>query len=303
MARDACADDLGGRALRLRVAAGRRGRSREPLRSGDRAARAGRHRRHAARRLRARSQQHRAARRASPGPWTPTRRTDRSAAATASTTTRVQLATSEGLFFNPPYFNLSVFFPGAGPPPSRSPIRSRRLPAVHSAVGDRVPARPADAVDGALERRTCSARSAQSRAIEVAYVGSRGHDLISARDVQPGAPRAPIRSTCGRTRSSPTSRSSSRARRRATTRCRCAISSGRPHGMSVLVGLHARQVDRRRVGLLHERGRSELPAEQPRPRRRARPLVVRHPAPVHGGAIAARCRSGRGSRCWPIRGG
>ena len=27
------------------------------------------------------------------------------------------LATSEGLYFNPPYFNLSVYFPGAGLPP------------------------------------------------------------------------------------------------------------------------------------------------------------------------------------------
>ena len=35
------------------------------------------------------------------------------------------LATSEGLYFNPPYFNLSVFFPGAGVPP-RCRIPSRR---------------------------------------------------------------------------------------------------------------------------------------------------------------------------------
>ena len=41
------------------------------------------------------------------------------------------------------------------------------------------------------------------------------------------------------------------------TACRC------------IMRVHARQVDRRCVGLLHQRGRSELSAEQPRPRRRS----------------------------------
>ena len=103
------------------------------------------------------------------------------------------LATSEGLYFNPPYFNLSVYFPA--PRPAAADAR-RSVPGVvprlHPAVGDRVPARSADAVDGALERQRAAAVSATARAIEVAYVGSRGHDLISARDVnqaagQPGA--------------------------------------------------------------------------------------------------------------------
>ena len=43
--------------------------------------------------------------------------------------------------------------------------------------------------------------------------------------------------------------------------------------------LHLRQVDRRRVGILHEHGRPQLPAEQSRPRRRAGPIELRRAAP------------------------
>ena len=67
------------------------------------------------------------------------------------------------------------------------------VPGVHSAVGDGLPARSADAVDGALERQraaTATARRARSRS---PTSRSRGHDLISARDLnqaagQPGQP-------------------------------------------------------------------------------------------------------------------
>ena len=67
------------------VAAGGRRRPREPLRRRDRPARAGGHRRHAARRLRERSQQHRAARRVRVDVDAAARPS--CAAATASTTT------------------------------------------------------------------------------------------------------------------------------------------------------------------------------------------------------------------------
>ena len=100
------------------------------------------------------------------------------------------------------------------------------------------------------------------------------------------------------------------------------VSAARRTRPVAAAGLHARQVHRRCVGVLHERGRSELPAEQPRPRRRARPFQLRRPAPVLGGVClrpavrdgqragcatskcrgSSRCRAaGRSpSRCCPI---
>ena len=57
------------------------------------------------------------------------------------------------------------------------------------------------------------------RAVEVAYVGSRGHDLIAARDINQPL-RVRFHPTCGRTRALTTSRSSSREARRITTRSR-----------------------------------------------------------------------------------
>ena len=99
------------------------------------------------------------------------------------------LATSEGLYFNPPYFNLSVYFPGTGPAAAHArTIRSRRNFPVF------IP-QSATAYQRICRRRgwstgtsTCSTSLSRSRAIEVGYVGSRGHDLISARDLnQPAA--------------------------------------------------------------------------------------------------------------------
>ena len=92
------------------------------------------------------------------------------------------LATSEGLFFNPPYFNLSVFFPV-----SRLPLLTIANPF------------PSDFAFPIPQSATAYQRDLQTpwmeqwninlqrqlggtRAVEIAYVGSRGHDLISARD-------------------------------------------------------------------------------------------------------------------------
>ena len=63
------------------------------------------------------------------------------------------LATSEGLYFNPPYFNLSVYFPAPGLPPLTLHDPFPPNFPFHSAVGDRVSARSADAVARALERQ------------------------------------------------------------------------------------------------------------------------------------------------------
>jgi hypothetical protein len=98
------------------------------------------------------------------------------------------LATSEGLFFNPPYFNLSVFIPGPGLPPLT--------------LADPFPAdfplfvpQSATAYQRDLETPwmqhwnvNVQRQIGAARAIEVAYVGSRGHDLISARDANQAPP-------------------------------------------------------------------------------------------------------------------
>ena len=172
------------------------------------------------------------------------------------------------------------------------------VPGLHSAVGDRVPARPADAVDGALERQRAAPDRAAPRDRDRLRRLARPRPDLRARH-EPGA-RSPTRLL----RPNPLFADITLIESRGTSRYNAlqVRYQQRPaHGMSVLLALHARQVDRRRVGIFHERGRSELSAEQPRPRRRARPVVIRRPAPVLGRRPSCPCRSGRGSRCWPIR--
>jgi hypothetical protein len=103
------------------------------------------------------------------------------------------LATSEGLFFNPPYFNLGVYFPGQGLPalslfnpfPASFPVF----------IPQSATAYQRDLQTPWMEHWNTNVQYQISgnRAVEVAYVGSRGHDLISARDLnQPAAsPRMP----------------------------------------------------------------------------------------------------------------
>ena len=100
------------------------------------------------------------------------------------------LATAEGLYFNPPYFNLGVFFPAEGLPPLT--------------LGDPFPASfpvfippSATAFQRDLEtpwlehwNLNVQHQIGNTRSLEIAYVGSRGHDLISARDVNQ-APASP----------------------------------------------------------------------------------------------------------------
>ena len=66
----------------------------------------------------------------------------------------------------------------------------------------------------------------------------------------------------------------------ATTRCSSSSSSAPTPRAVDAPRLHARQVDRRCVGVLHEHGRSELSAEQPRPGRRVGPIELRRAAPL-----------------------
>jgi Carboxypeptidase regulatory-like domain/TonB dependent receptor-like, beta-barrel len=97
------------------------------------------------------------------------------------------LATSEGLYFNPPYFNLGVYFPDprlplltlADPFPSSFPVF---IPPSATAYQRDLQTPWMEHWNVNVQRQL-----GVSRAIEVAYVGSRGHDLISARDLNQAA--------------------------------------------------------------------------------------------------------------------
>jgi hypothetical protein len=100
------------------------------------------------------------------------------------------LATSEGLFFNPPYFNLNVYFPAAGLPPL---TLFDPFPASFPiAIPQSATAYQRDLQTPWMEHWNINVqrRLGRVRAIEVAYAGSRGHDLISARDLNQPQPSA-----------------------------------------------------------------------------------------------------------------
>ena len=98
------------------------------------------------------------------------------------------LATAEGLYFNPPYFNLGVYFPAPGLPPLtlQNPFPAN-FPVF---IPQSATAYQRDLQTPWMEHWNVGVQYLMSRgrAFEVAYVASRGHDLISARDMnQPAA--------------------------------------------------------------------------------------------------------------------
>ena len=103
------------------------------------------------------------------------------------------LATSEGLFFNPPFFNLNVYFPFQGLPPIRL---SDPFPAFFPIpVPQSATAYQRDLQTPWMEHWNLNLQRqlGRSRIVEIAYVASRGHDLISARDGnQPPANPSPF---------------------------------------------------------------------------------------------------------------
>ncbi|MGH9312728.1 MAG: carboxypeptidase regulatory-like domain-containing protein [Vicinamibacterales bacterium] len=97
------------------------------------------------------------------------------------------LATSEGLYFNQPYFDLSIYFPLPtfplllnDPWPASYP-----LPTPDSAL-----AIQRDFQTGKLHHFSAGVQRqlGRTRAIEAAYVGTRGRQLIAARDMNQPAP-------------------------------------------------------------------------------------------------------------------
>ena len=97
------------------------------------------------------------------------------------------LATGEGLYFNAPYFNSSLYFP--------SPLLPLLTVADPFAASNQVPFPSATAFQSDLQTAWLEQWSAglqhqlgRSRAVEVSYVASRGHHLIAARDLNQPAP-------------------------------------------------------------------------------------------------------------------
>ncbi len=97
------------------------------------------------------------------------------------------LATSEGLYFNPPYFNLGVYFPAPQLPPLTldDPFPAR-FPVF---IPQSATAYQRDLQTPWMEHWNVNVQRqyGTARAIEFAYVGARGHDLISARDANQAA--------------------------------------------------------------------------------------------------------------------
>jgi hypothetical protein len=96
------------------------------------------------------------------------------------------LATGEGLYFNPPYFNFNLFLPSAlAPLMLNDPFPSSSQLPFPSAT-----AFQPDLRTGWLDQWSVSLQRqlGRSRAVEIAYAASRGHDLIAARDLNQPAP-------------------------------------------------------------------------------------------------------------------
>ena len=102
------------------------------------------------------------------------------------------LATSEGLYFNPPYFNLNVYFPIPGLPPLT--LQNPFPPNFPVSIPQSATAYQPDLQTPWLEHWNVGVQHqiGRGRGIEVSYVGSRGHDLISARDMNQPAPSAQV---------------------------------------------------------------------------------------------------------------
>jgi Carboxypeptidase regulatory-like domain len=102
------------------------------------------------------------------------------------------LATAEGLYFNPPYFNLGVYFPAPGLPPL---TLNDPFPANFPVfIPQSATAYQTDLQTPWLEHWNVNLQYqlSRGRAFEFGYVASRGHDLISARDLNQPAARPAV---------------------------------------------------------------------------------------------------------------
>ena len=202
------------------------------------------------------------------------------------------LAPSEGLYFSDPYFHLDFFFPAQGLPPltlydpfpANYPIpspqsgftfqRDLKTPYLqHFSVG--------------VQRQLGATRS-----VEAAYVGSRGSSLITGRDLNQPRPSTmspnlrpnPFFGDITILESAGRSEYNSLQLKFEQRSVEGRLGAGR---------LHAGQVRRRRVGVLPERRRPELPAGQPGPRGRVRAFELRRAASLFGRLRVGRAATAR----------
>ena len=102
------------------------------------------------------------------------------------------LATGEGLYFNAPYFDLDLFVPIEGLPPVT--LQDPFPQSYPIALPESATAYQPDLQTGRIEHWSFGVQRqlGVSRSIDLAYVGSRGRNLIAARDInQPDPSPAP----------------------------------------------------------------------------------------------------------------
>jgi outer membrane receptor protein involved in Fe transport len=101
------------------------------------------------------------------------------------------LATGEGIYFNQPYFDFKLYALHLDPSTGFPPLTLQDpFPQGYPALPTSATAYQRDLAIGWLEHWSLSLQRqlGQRRAVEIAYVGSRGHDLIAARDLNQPAP-------------------------------------------------------------------------------------------------------------------
>ncbi len=98
------------------------------------------------------------------------------------------LATGEGLYFNAPYFDLKLFVPAPGIPPVT--LQDPFPDSYPIALPVSATAYQGDLQTGRIEHWSFGVQRqlGDTRTIEVAYVGSRGRNLIAAKDINQPAP-------------------------------------------------------------------------------------------------------------------
>ena len=151
------------------------------------------------------------------------------------------LAQFEGLYFSPPYYNFNYYFSLSAAAPLDA-LRSvpGELPVPDAAVGAGLPRRHAHAVPASVQRE----RAARARI--VAHGRRRLRRLARPQParrprLQPAARRARCRTTCGPTRASATSSSSSRAPQSNYNALAASLAAARDVGAVGARRLHARK--------------------------------------------------------------
>jgi len=98
------------------------------------------------------------------------------------------LSTGEGLYFNAPYFDLDLFVPFPGVPPVT--LTDPFPQSYPIALPQSATAYQRDLQTGRLDHWSLSIQRqlGSRRAVEISYVGTRGRDLIAARDINQPAP-------------------------------------------------------------------------------------------------------------------